>query len=66
MERSPTVKNVIYGTSETRHEVYSFVLEYEGEDEGEGVRVRVESKRGTGCTWPVHCRSTSSHLTCEV
>lgn len=46
IERSPTVPNVIYGSSETEHEVYSFVVERDD--------VKVTSKRATGCTWPVH------------
>lgn len=51
LERSPTVPRVVYASSETENAVYSLVVE---EDQ-----VRMTSKRGTGCTWPVHCESPS-------
>lgn len=61
LERSPTVPNVIYGSSETENEIYSFKVNHEG--------LRVESKRKTGCSWHVHCTSpslSSSVSTCDV
>lgn len=49
LERSPIVPGVVYGSSETEHAVYSFVIEDKG--------VKVGSKRETRCSWPVHCES---------
>jgi hypothetical protein len=52
LERSPTVPDILYTSSENRHKAYCLSIS--------GGDIRVIDERETKCTWPVHCESASA------
>jgi hypothetical protein len=50
LEKSPTIPNMIYASSETESRVYSMMIQDD--------MVKVVSERESGVEWPVHCKYT--------